>query len=81
MFMAPKSGDTPDVFNSSGTLIQLTSDAFGLLVTLHGMQALQVDPKYPFLVSRTEKLSAFVEKHAEAEKVFSCFRVSYGCNE
>ncbi len=79
VFMAPNTSNKFEVISLSGAIIHLSSDAFGMLVTLLGIKALQVDQKYPFLIYRFNKLRSLVEKHAEAEEVFSC--LADGCYE
>jgi hypothetical protein len=72
VFMAPNTNNSFEVISLTGTAISLSSVAFGMLVTLLGMKALQVDKKYRYLNYRFNKLRCIVENHSEAKGVLSC---------
>jgi hypothetical protein len=72
IFMAPNTSDIFEVINLKGMIVTLSSDAFGMLVSLLGMKALQVDQRYQFLNYRFDKLRSVMENHSESKVVLSC---------
>lgn len=61
VFMAPKAKAVHVVVDAQGVEVSLSSEAFGLLVTILAMKGLSLGPKYKFLDYRIRKLKKVAE--------------------
>jgi len=72
VFMAPSTMVDYEVVSSEGIIFLLSSQAFGLLVTMRGLKSLALNFRYRFLEYKYKQLCGVVEQHTEAKSILSC---------